>query len=65
LRNFLSELKNKILVFDGSKGYLLQKFGMKGGECPELWNIEHKDVVRKIYSLYKEAGSDVIQTNIL
>jgi len=63
LNNFLNELKKKILVFDGSKGYLLQKFGMKGGECPELWNIEHKDVVRKIYSLYKEAGSDVIQTN--
>ncbi|HHV97232.1 MAG TPA: homocysteine methyltransferase [Clostridiaceae bacterium] len=63
LNSFLNELNKRILVFDGSKGYLLQKFGMKGGECPELWNVERKDIVKKIYSLYKEAGSDVIQTN--
>ena len=63
MKDFLSEINNKILIFDGSKGYMLQKFGMKGGECPELWNVEHSDEVRKIYSLYKCAGSDVIQTN--
>ncbi|NSW92296.1 MAG: homocysteine S-methyltransferase family protein [Firmicutes bacterium] len=63
MRNFLDEIKNRILIYDGSKGYMLQKFGLKGGECPELWNVTHSDVVKKIYSLYKEAGSDVIQTN--
>jgi len=42
---------------------MLQLLGMNGGECPELWNAAHSDEVRKVYSLYKEAGSDVIQTN--
>lgn len=63
MKNFLKELKDNILIYDGSKGYMLQLLGMKGGECPELWNAEHSDEVRKVYTLYKEAGSDVIQTN--
>ncbi len=61
--DFLKELKNRILIYDGSKGYLLQKMGLKGGECPELWNVTHREEVKKIYSEYKAAGADVIQTN--
>lgn len=63
MNRFLNEIKNRVLIFDGSKGYMLQKLGLKGGECPELWNVTHRDEVKKVYSLYKEAGSDVIQTN--
>jgi 5-methyltetrahydrofolate--homocysteine methyltransferase len=63
LGNFLEDVEKKILVYDGSKGHLLQKYGLKGGECPELWNLTHKDIVKEIYSNYKKAGSDVIQTN--
>ncbi len=63
LRNFMKEIKERVLIFDGSKGYMLQEMGMVGGECPELWNVTHPDEVRKIYSLYKEAGANVIQTN--
>ena len=63
MRNFLKEIENKILIYDGSKGYLLQKLGLQGGECGELWNITNRDAVRDVYRLYKEAGSDIIQTN--
>jgi len=63
LSNFLSEIEDRVLIFDGSKGYMLQKLGLEGGECPELWNVTHRDKVREVYRLYKEAGSDVIQTN--
>ena len=63
MRDFLKEIENRILIYDGSKGYLLQKLGLKGGECGELWNITNKDAVKEVYRLYKEAGSDVIQTN--
>lgn len=63
MNKFLQELKEKVLIFDGSKGTMLQKLGLKGGECPELWNIEHPELVKKIYLSYIEAGSDVIQTN--
>ena len=36
---------------------------MKGGECPEIWNVDHADEVKKVYQAYKDAGADVIQTN--
>ncbi len=61
--NFLDEINKRVLVYDGSKGTMLHKFGLKGGECPELWNDTHTDEVRNVYRSYKEAGSDVIQTN--
>ena len=63
MRNFLDVIKEKILVYDGSKGYLLQKLGLKGGECGELWNLTDREAVRNVYRQYKEAGADVLQTN--
>lgn len=63
MRDFLSEIKDRVLVYDGSKGYMLQQLGMKGGECAELWNVEKPERVREVYRAYKEAGSDVLQTN--
>lgn len=30
---FLDDIRNRILIHDGSKGYLLQRMGLKGGEC--------------------------------
>ncbi len=63
MRDFLKAIEKRILIYDGSKGYLLQKLGLKGGECGEIWNITNQAAVKEIYRLYKEAGSDVIQTN--
>lgn len=63
MRDFLKEFKEKILTYDGSKGFLLQQQGLKGGECPELWNITNSEKVKNIYQQYKDSGSDVIQTN--
>ena len=61
--SFLKEIEKRILVHDGSKGYLLQKMGLKGGECGELWNLTNQDAVREVHRAYLEAGSDVLQTN--
>ncbi len=63
MNNFIKDIREKVLIYDGSKGYMLQKMGLKGGECGEYWNITHPEEVRKIYKAYKDAGSDVIQTN--
>ncbi len=63
MRDFLKEIENRILVHDGSKGYMLQKLGLKGGECGEYWNLTNQDAVRNVYRAYLDAGSDVIQTN--
>ena len=53
----------RILVSDGAWGTFLQQSGMTAGECPELWCVEHRDVVFGIARSYIEAGSDMVQTN--
>ena len=53
----------KVLVSDGAWGTLLVAQGMAVGECPELWCIEHADVVRGIAARYIEAGADIVMTN--
>ena len=62
--SILDKLDNKqILLSDGAWGTFLQATGLKPGECPELWNITHKNEVLKIAQSYIEAGSDIIETN--
>lgn len=51
------------LLFDGAMGTMLQARGLQPGECPELWNVTHPDVVRAVAEAYFAAGSDVIETN--
>ena len=53
----------KRLVSDGAWGTFLQQNGLQSGECPELWNLTHPDVVREIARSYINAGSDMIETN--
>jgi 5-methyltetrahydrofolate--homocysteine methyltransferase len=54
---------NKILVSDGAWGTFLHKKGLKPGECPELWNVTHRQEVLDIATSYINAGSDIILTN--
>jgi len=60
----LERLKEKkLLVGDGAWGTMLQKSGLKVGECPEEWNVTHAREVRNIASLYARAGADIVLTN--
>lgn len=61
--SFINDLKNKIMVFDGSMGVMLQRNGLEKGSCPEEWNLIRPEVVKEIYKAYVEAGSDIIQSN--
>jgi 5-methyltetrahydrofolate--homocysteine methyltransferase len=61
--NIIELLHQKTLVIDGAMGTMLQENGLKSGECPELWNITHPEIVKKIHSSYLEAGADIILTN--
>jgi len=63
MKSFLSSIEERVLLYDGSKGVMLQKKGLKGNEASESWNLSKPDEVKNLYSLYKNAGSDVIQTN--
>jgi len=55
-------LKKKILILDGATGTELQKRGMPGGVCPELWCLEHPTVLEDIYRAYRQAGADIVYT---
>jgi 5-methyltetrahydrofolate--homocysteine methyltransferase len=53
----------QILVADGAWGTELLRFGLRGGDCPELWCISHPDAVRGIADVYLSAGADLVETN--
>ena len=53
----------RILVADGAWGTALQSRGLEGGDCPELWNVEHPELVLEVASSYIKAGSNLIETN--
>lgn len=55
--------EGKILFSDGAWGTYMQSMGLKGGECPELWNLERFDDMVSIARSYAEAGSDMVQAN--
>lgn len=63
--NLLTEeiRSGKILVSDGAWGTLMQQKGLKPGECPELWNIDHPEKVFEIAKSYIDVGADMIETN--
>ena len=58
----ISLLKKKILILDGATGTELQKRGMPSGVCPEVWCLDHPEVIREIHRAYAEAGSDIVYT---
>ena len=56
-------LKENLLFLDGGMGTLLQQRGLKAGELPERWGIEHPEVIQEIHRSYYAAGSNVVSTN--
>lgn len=54
---------DKILIFDGGMGSLLQEAGLKPGELPETWNIKHPEILVKIHEDYLNAGANIILSN--
>lgn len=53
-------LKKEILFLDGATGTNLQRAGMPTGVCPELWILEHPDVLVELQKDYIRAGSQII-----
>lgn len=51
------------LVGDGAMGTALQSAGLDDGGAPELWNVDHADVVRGILRGYAAAGATLLTTN--
>jgi 5-methyltetrahydrofolate--homocysteine methyltransferase len=62
--SILDEIKQgRILLSDGAWGTLLHEKGMEPGECPELWNLSHRNAVLEIAGSYARAGADIVETN--
>lgn len=55
-------MKDKIIL-DGGMGTMLQAAGLGLGERPELFGMEHPDIVEEIQRSYVEAGSQVLYAN--
>ncbi len=53
----------KFLIFDGAMGTMLQRYGLKQGELPEVYNVVHPEIIEKIHKEYINAGCNVITTN--
>ena len=51
------------IFYDGAMGTMLQKYGLKRGERPDVMNITAPGSVESVHRLYIEAGSDIICTN--
>ncbi len=61
--DFRNELKNRILVLDGSMGALLQNRGLPAGMAPDVWMMQNEDVIYKAQKEYADAGADILLTN--
>lgn len=62
-RDFLKTLKERVVLFDGAIGTVLQACGLKPGGCPEEVNLSNPNLLKEIHLAYKNVGSDVVSTN--
>lgn len=53
---------NQVAILDGSTGTMLQLRGMPAGAAPELYCLEHPEVLRQIQEEYLKAGASIIYT---
>ena len=59
----LDALDDGPLLGDGAMGTMLQDLGNNEGGAPELWNVEHVDVVEGVLEGYASSGSRLLTTN--
>ena len=66
---YLSELRRRVLVYDGAMGTQVQAADLSPEDydgkdgCTDILVLTRPDVIRRIHVRYLEAGADVIETN--
>ena len=69
MADFLSELKQRVLVYDGAMGTNVQKHNLTPDDfwgkegCNELLVLSRPDVIRAVHASFFEAGCDIIETD--
>lgn len=51
------------VLADGAMGTMLFANGLEFGDPPELWNLQHPDVIRRVHRGYLDAGAQILLTN--
>ena len=51
------------IVADGAMGTVLMANGLEFGDPPELWNVEHPEIIRRVQRAYLDAGAQILLTN--
>src|ERR671937_3029893 len=69
VRDFLAALRERVLVFDGAMGTMLQAADLSLDDyqqlegCSEILCVTRPDVVKGVHAAYLEAGADAVETN--
>lgn len=63
MADLYAALEQGVLVADGAMGTMLQQRGLTDGGAPELWNVDHAEVVESILEEYAANGAQLITTN--
>ncbi len=59
-KEFSQFCSNQYIYLDGATGSNLQAKGMKAGECPETWILEHPEALTELQRQYVEAGTNIL-----
>lgn len=51
------------VVADGAMGTMLMSNGLEFGDPPEVWNLEHPEIIRRVQRAYAGAGAQILLTN--
>ena len=54
---------DRVVMFDGAMGTMLQQHGLKLREVPESLNVNRPKLIESVHREYFAAGSDYVQTN--
>jgi methionine synthase / methylenetetrahydrofolate reductase(NADPH) len=63
MKDFLSELQDRVLVCDGAMGTMLYSKGIFISRCFDQLNVSNPELVREVHADYVRAGADLIETN--
>ena len=56
-------IRQGTFFLDGGTGSMLQQKGLRPGEFPENWNVDHPEEIVGLHKAYYEAGSHAVVTN--
>lgn len=54
---------DEFVILDGAMGTMLQRAGLPVGVIPEIYTLEHPEILESIHRAYIEAGSKIAYTN--